>query len=254
MELSMEQRRAAIVELVNQKGSVSFAQLKEAFPSVSEMTLRTDLKALDSARSLVRVHGGAKSVQVIVGTDDQLGRRIARNADAKLSIAQKAVQLLRPNMTVYLDSGSTATTLARNFPDDPYLIFTSGLSCVTELARLTTARVMIPGGILNRYSMSVCGIQSIQDVQRVNFDLMFLGVTSYSTDTGFTCGVEEESQLKRTALHRSEQVAVLMDSSKVGIKSSFSICGLADVNYIISDGRLPESFLHECRQYGVTVL
>ena len=39
----MEQRRNAIVELVNREGSLSFVQLKEAFPSVSEMTLRTDL-------------------------------------------------------------------------------------------------------------------------------------------------------------------------------------------------------------------
>ena len=51
----MEQRRNAIVELVNREGSLSFVQLKEAFPSVSEMTLRTDLKALDQARRVVRV-------------------------------------------------------------------------------------------------------------------------------------------------------------------------------------------------------
>ena len=59
----MEQRRNAIVELVNREGSLSFVQLKEAFPSVSEMTLRTDLKALDQARRVVRVHGGVKSVE-----------------------------------------------------------------------------------------------------------------------------------------------------------------------------------------------
>ena len=42
----MEQRRNAIVELVNREGSLSFVQLKEAFPSVSEMTLRTDRKSV----------------------------------------------------------------------------------------------------------------------------------------------------------------------------------------------------------------
>ena len=76
----MEQRRNAIVQLVNREGSLSFAQLKQAFPSVSEMTLRTDLKALDQARRVVRVHGGVKSVEVVVGTDDQLSLRTARNA------------------------------------------------------------------------------------------------------------------------------------------------------------------------------
>ena len=40
----MEQRRKSIVEFVNREGAVSFASLKAAFPNVSEMTLRTDLK------------------------------------------------------------------------------------------------------------------------------------------------------------------------------------------------------------------
>lgn len=141
----MEQRRNAIVELVNREGSLSFVQLKKAFPSVSEMTLRTDLKALDQARRVVRVHGGVKSVEVVVGTDDQFGRRTARNASEKQIIAEKAAALLRPNTTVFLDSGSTATAVARCVPDEPMLIFTSGLTCAIELARLEKPKVSIPG-------------------------------------------------------------------------------------------------------------
>ena len=41
----MEQRRQKITELVNREGQISFTRLKAAFPEVSEMTLRTDLKA-----------------------------------------------------------------------------------------------------------------------------------------------------------------------------------------------------------------
>ena len=57
---SMETRRNAIVDLINENGTVSFSQLKDAFPNVSEMTLRTDLKLLDEARRILRIHGGAK--------------------------------------------------------------------------------------------------------------------------------------------------------------------------------------------------
>ena len=64
---TMEMRRNAIAELVNKHGTVSFAQIKEQFPQVSEMTLRTDLKALDAAKEIVRIHGGAKSVQLVIG-------------------------------------------------------------------------------------------------------------------------------------------------------------------------------------------
>ena len=249
----MENRRNTIVELVNSKGNISFAQLKEAFPQVSEMTLRTDLKALDQGHRIVRVHGGAKSVNVVIGTDGLLGHRAARNTDAKELIAQKAAALLRPNTTFYLDSGSTTTALARQIPDESFLIFTNGISCVTELARLKTPRVTVPGGVLNRYSMSICGIQSIQEVEKINFDQMFLGVTSYHDGIGFSCGVAEESALKRAVMNRSEQVIVLMDSSKIGLKSTYTICDLSDVDIVVSDGNLPESFLEACQRHNVAV-
>ena len=94
---SMEIRRNAIVELVNKYGTVSFSQIKEQFPNVSEMTLRTDLKALDAAKEIVRIHGGAKSVQLVIGTDDYLTRRSVRNIQAKQEIAKKAKQLILPD-------------------------------------------------------------------------------------------------------------------------------------------------------------
>ena len=100
------------------------------------------------------------------------------------------------------------------------LIYTSGLSCAMELAKLEKPHVSLPGGSLNRFSMSVCGAQSIQTMEGINFDLLLLGVTSYSPETGFT----------------------------------FHICELSEVDIIISDGKLPAAFLQACRNAGVTVL
>ena len=93
---SVENRRGAIVALINEKGEVTFAQLKEAFPNVSDMTLRTDLKNLDDSKRIVRVHGGARSVDVVVGTDDFMSRRSIRNVDAKKAI-KKAFTLQLEN-------------------------------------------------------------------------------------------------------------------------------------------------------------
>lgn len=251
---SMEMRRNAIVELINEHGTVSFSQLKDAFPNVSEMTLRTDLRLLDEAKRIVRIHGGAKSVQVVIGTDDYLSKRSVRNISEKQVIAEKAVKLIRPDTTIFLDSGSTATIAARLFPDQSNLIYTTGLSCATELANLSKPAVMIPGGALNRYSQSVCGIGAVRELERVNFSQTFLGVTSYSSSTGFTCGSNDEAILKETAIRQSRQTIVLMDSSKVGVKGTFNICGLDQVDMVVSDGNLPEEFLEECRRFRVKVL
>ena len=113
---------------------------------------------------------------------------------------------------------------------------------------------MLPGGKLNRYSQSVFGYSAIRELERVNFDQAFLGVTGYHPSAGFSCGISDEALLKTAAIRQSEQVIALMDSSKVDVKCSFSFCGLSDVDIIVSDGNLPEEFLEECRKYGVQVL
>ncbi|HIU02380.1 MAG TPA: DeoR/GlpR transcriptional regulator [Candidatus Onthocola gallistercoris] len=251
---AMEKRRRAIVELVNDKGTISFAQLKDAFPNVSEMTLRTDLKFLDEENRILRIHGGAKSVQVLIGTDDFLKRKAVRNIPEKQIIAEKALTLLHPDTTIFLDSGSTTTMFAHQFPDQSNLIYTTGLSCASELSELSKPTVMIPGGMLNRYSQSVFGFSAIKELERVNFYQAFLGITGYHPKTGFTCGINDEALLKQAAIRQSEQVIALMDSSKIDVKCTFDVCRLMDVDVVVSDGKLPESFLESCQRYGVKVL
>ena len=126
--MNMEQRREKIVSLINREGSVSFTKLKENFHQVSEMTLRRDLEYLDRNKRIIRTHGGARSVEVLIGTDDLYLKRTTRNADEKKIIAEKAVSLVQENTTIFLDSGSTCTEFARHMPDGPYMIFTTSLS------------------------------------------------------------------------------------------------------------------------------
>lgn len=248
---SMEQRRNSIVDFVNEKGNITFAQLEKQFSSVSPMTLRTDLKSLDEAKKIVRIHGGAKSVEVVLGTDDYIGRRAVRNVLEKEAIVEKAVQLIKPNTSVFLDSGSTTTALAKIWPDQPNFIFTSSMTCVMELARLKHPTVVVLGGELNKFSMSVCGMQAVETVKRLNFDLSFLGVTSYAADSGFSCEVMMESYLKQAVLGQSAEKIVLMDSSKTEKKSTFHICRLEETDMVISDEGISGDFRSECEKAGV---
>ena len=254
---SMETRRSAIVALINQRGSVSFGELKEQFPQVSEMTLRTDLKTLDGEGKILRIHGGAKSIGTLQSTlskDDFINKRSILNIQEKQLIAQKAVALLKPEEAIFIDSGSTTTMMAAAIPEGPRLIYTSGLGCATELARLTEARICLPGGVLNRYSHSVCGVSAIKEIERVSFRQAFIGVTGFSYENGFSCSIDEEARLKEAAIRHAQQVILLMDSTKLRKHSTYTFCRLPEVDIIVSDGNLPADFLSHCAEEGVTVL
>lgn len=251
---SVENRRSAIAALINEKGEITFAQLKEEFPKVSDMTLRTDLKNLDDNKKIVRIHGGARSVDVVAGTDDYMSRRSIRNVDAKKTIVMKAKEMISTGTSFFLDSGSTTTMLAAELNDQPNLIVTSSVSCAMELAALEKPEVIVPGGELNRYSLSICGTQGIKELGMMNFEQAFMGVTTYSEDSGFACNVLDEALLKQTVISKAKRTIVLMDSTKVGKHSTFTFGTLKDVDVVVSDGRLPESFLEACRANDVEVI
>lgn len=251
---SMEERRNAIVNVVNERGNVTFAQLKEWFSDVSEMTLRTDLKHLDQEKRLVRVHGGAKSVNIVLGTDGLMGRRYVRNVEAKQEIVRKTMELIRPNTTIFLDSGSTTTMLAENWPDQPNFIFTNSLSCAMALSKLKQPKVFMTGGELNTYSLSVCGMEAIDSLKKVNFDMIILGVTNYDSGFGFSCGVPGEAYLKQQVLNQAATKVVLMDTSKIGKKSTFHICNLKEVDIIVTENTDNNIIKKECMDFGIELI
>ena len=248
---TMDERRDAIVALVNEKSNITFSELKKRFPQVSDMTIRTDLKALDEAKRIVRVHGGAKSVEQVIGNDDLLGKRAVRNVEAKQLIAEKAIKLIRPNTTVFIDSGSTTTLMANLFPDVQCVIFTNSLSCGIELSKLTKARVYMVGGLLNRNSLSVVGYSALKEMDPVNYDMAFLGATSYDDQLGFTCESAEDNAIKRMAISKSVQNIILMDASKLGRRGSFTIGQLNEVTDVVMDGNVPDDFRQSCARNNV---
>ena len=251
---TMENRREAICALVNERKNVTFAEIKEAFPQVSDMTIRTDLRVLDEKKRIVRIHGGAKSVETLLANDDLLGTRSVRNVDEKRLIAQKAVKLIRPNMTIFIDSGSTTTQMCSIIPDIPCFIMTNSISCAAELIHLTQAKVVITGGMMNRNSLSITGFAAAQTIASVNFDIAFIGATTYRSDIGFACGSGEDNIIKQQVIGRSERNVILLDSSKIGKKSSFTTCMLDQVDCVVSDDKISKKFAEECRQNGVELL
>ena len=144
--------------------------------------------------------------------------------------------------------------MAAAIPDEPRLIYTSGLTCAIELANLSLPRICLPGGVLNRYSHSVCGVSAIRELERIHFKQAFIGVTSFSYDTGFTCSIDEEARLKQLAIGHAQEVVLLMDSSKLQKHSTFTFAHLDDIDIIVSDGKLPKEFLACCQQQNVRVI
>ena len=60
MEITIEERKEKILDILNRKGKVRVNELSRLF-DVSEVTIRLDLSDLEESGILYRVYGGAVS-------------------------------------------------------------------------------------------------------------------------------------------------------------------------------------------------
>ena len=138
-----EPRRSQMVDFINREGYVTFAALKSLFPDVSEMTLRTDLRCLDQEGRIIRMHGGARSIETVVRLDDVYYKKVNRNVEKKQQIARKALQLIQPGQSIFIDCGSTLMQFAKLLPDEPMFIVTNNVSCAYDIARLSQPEILV---------------------------------------------------------------------------------------------------------------
>lgn len=250
----LNERREQIVEVINQRGIVYFGTLAGLFPGVSDMTLRKDLKCLDEEGKIVRIHGGARSLDTIRSSDVPLRQRLTQNIENKQEIARKARAYLKPGDSIFLDSGSTMTELARQYPDVPCTVFCGGLSCVNELSRLENPDIYLLGGMLNKSSLSVRDPRVAKEVESLFFDVSFISVNGFSTEFGYSCRSPERQLMEQAVLRQSRQKVVLMDSSKVDKQCTYLICKASEVDVLITDSALPERVRQTMEEQGVTVV
>ena len=102
-------RRDRILELVNEKGSITTAELSSHFQVTNE-TIRKDLHYLDSAGCIKKTHGGANCIGTLFRELPSL--QLEQYRSEKIKIAKSAARFLKNNAVFFIDSGSTASYLA----------------------------------------------------------------------------------------------------------------------------------------------
>ena len=127
----------AAASVLGAPGEVTLAELQSRYPDVSSMTLRRDLENLERRGDVVRIRGGAKSIaHLSMLKEAAYTQRQTEHAEAKLAIARKAVALLSPGRSIYIDSGTTCTCFAQRVPDQSLFVLTPAPNVALELVKV----------------------------------------------------------------------------------------------------------------------
>ena len=245
-------RQEQIREYIEDKNVVTIKELQTLFPNVSLMTIHRDLDALERIGAVVKFRGGAKSVRL--AGDPDFNVRMRENNAGKPSIARKALELIQPHASVFLDASTTNLALAKNLPDINLNIITTGPSIALELCRLHNPVVTLCCGTINRKNLAISGQNTLEMLDRINIDMAFVGVSGCSVEAGFTCGMEGDMLVKRLVISKARTSVAMCGHEKFSCLMPYTFAKLEDVDYLITDGAAPEAFAQAAKEANVTIL
>lgn len=245
-------RQEQMKQYIERENVVSIKSLQQMFPNVSLMTIHRDLDALAAQGIVVKFRGGARSVRY--ASDPEFNVRMRENNLGKIQIARKALELIQPHTAIFLDASTTNLALARIMPDMHLNVITTGPSIALELCRLHNPVVTLCCGTINRKNLALSGQNTLEMLDKINIDTAFIGVSGCSVEAGFTCGTEGDMLVKNKMIRKARTSVVMCGKEKLSCLMPYTFANLSDVDYIISDDDLPETFANVAKASGVQLL
>jgi len=252
--LLAESRRAAILEMLRASGAVSVAEVQSRL-GVSSMTARRDLGELASRGLAHRTHGGAV-IPSISAHEDSFALRLESATDAKLALAELAVQRVQPRDAVYIDSSTTCYFVARRLLESgmELTLLTNSLPVMQMACAQGSPNVHLVGvgGTLRPLTQSFVGPYAVGTVLAHYADHAFMSVKAL-TATGMMLDADQlEAEVKRTMIAHAKEPVLLIDRSKLTARGLHAVAPVSELELVLAYGASNEE-LQLLTEAGVAV-
>lgn len=238
-------RRKKIVDHLRLAGEADVAELV-ALTNSSEATIRRDLLELEAAGQLMRTFGGARSLSEPSLVDRAFDRRSQLMSREKEQIALAAAKLVKPGMTLMIDSGTTCRAFASRLVElAPLQIITSALAVVEALGEVPGIEIFAGGGKFRFSNLDF--VDPLVDFSQFHADLLILGCDSIIPGKGFFSFDMQSAAISRQMAGCADQVVVLADHSKIGAQACHRILDATEVD-ILYTTPVPEKIAARLRQ------
>ena len=252
--MSTEERHRRIGELLRHREHVSVDELMTEC-GASGATIRRDLDVLELHGVLRRVHGGARSL-VLRGETPEYGQRELEDHTAKARIAAGVVALLKDRCHVWLDSGTTATEVARQLQQRDLTLMPMSLQAVSAItdggpAAGRRPELLLPGGRLIPGELSFRGPMTESNIRSLRFDTAVVTPCAVNLRDGLLAHDLEDAAVKRAGLESAGRVIVACSASKWNASAVALVASLAAVDVLVTDKHVTQEELAQLAQYSV---
>ena len=248
------ERRNEIEKIITQNKSVLVVDLAKQFDVTAE-TIRGDLLKLEKQGVLIRTYGGA----TLAGNSEPelaVSERDTVNYEGKRRIGHRAAQMIRDGDTIFLDASTSAWHLARCIKDRKGItVITNSNKIITELGGCEGISIVSTGGELDSRNMSFTGRMAQENIRENYFaDRFFFSCKGVTLSRGLVDSTEAEAEIKKAMLKNSENVVFLCDRNKLGKLGIPRISGLEEIDRLITDIELDETWRAEFEKNDVELI
>ena len=249
-------RRERMLAEIKEREFVRVGELSSRF-GVSEVTVRSDLDSLAAKGQVHRVRGGAIP-RLIPIQEQPFEDSVSSFAAEKVAIAQAAAAMLEDGETVLIDVGTTAAAAARAIAArtelDDVVVFTNGLKTALELESASPRiSVVVLGGTLRPLQHSLVDPLATLILDQISVKTVFLGCNGVDPRGGVTNINLPEAAVKKRMLAAAARRVVLADGSKLGRVEVARLCGVGDVDLLITGRSADPTAVEALRDHGCDV-
>lgn len=249
---SADDREAAILAEVQRSGFASISALSESL-GVSDMTVRRDVRKLSGNGELRIVHGGVSLAHGTLKTAT-FASRAEQEAEAKHRIAIAALQLVGPDSTIAIDSGTTGFAVAAGLDRDfRGCVITHSVPTLQQMLNCPHATVIGLGGELFAEGQVLIGSSTTAAAEALSIDTFFLGANSID-ERGVYLRGSRERPVKSALMGSAARVVLLVDGSKLTHTAPVRLTELSAISTMITTGPVPAKLEAACQQAGVEII
>lgn len=250
--VNIAERHQFILNKLNKAGNANVLDLCKQL-KVSSVTIRKDLKLLEDKNLLFRTHGGA-TLKNPYTTDRPVNEKEKLQALEKMKIGAAAALSIQPDDSIIIASGTTVQAFAKNIQPKSHLtVITSALNVALELLKHPNIEIIQLGGTVRKTSSSVSGPFAENILGDFFCSKLFLGVDGIDIEFGLTTTSVMEAHLNRQMINASQKLIVLSDSTKFGKRGFGRICGIEEINQVITDSGIPDHYKSQLEGMGIEV-
>ncbi|MDD5659201.1 MAG: DeoR/GlpR family DNA-binding transcription regulator [Actinomycetota bacterium] len=252
-DLLIEERRNKIAEWIDKVERVTIEDVIKNF-NISRSTTRRDLMDLERKNLIIRTRGGALKKKYF-HYEFSLDEKKDLNLNEKKKIAYTAKRFISEGDVVYISGGTTTQELAKLLLDlKNIIVFTNAINILLELVQNKNIEIKLVGGNFRSKTLSLVGQETIEYLQKYNFDKAFVGANGISIEEGITTPNELEAIVDGEVIKRSKECFLLTDDTKFGTIAFSKICELNDIDYIVTNKDLNSNLFKKIKQKGVKII